>query len=209
MQIKYTFNMSRVLKHIEENTFGVISAYLGRLSLAENKVRQRQLKELVRSKGYGYKEIKGLWQSEKSEKLEEEYALFIPKVSFEDIISFGKKFEQEAILYGNPNAGDDGEIILYDTKAGTIKHTFNGIHTNPNASWDLFSKIKNKSFKFSSVVWYMGDAPEKNSFITAMLSEAWKDFSKCCDLSEEEERILDLTCELPLPKGRGFWFQRQ
>ena len=30
--------------------------------------------------------------------------------------------------------------------------------------------------------------PEKNSFMNALAVEAWKDFSKCSDLSEGEDR---------------------
>lgn len=193
MQIKYSFSLSRLLKHIGNNTFGIISAYLGKLSLKENKERHKKLKAMIKSKGYGYKEIKGFWQGEETKKLEEEYALFIPKITYEDISKIGKELEQEAVIYGNPNAGDKGEIILLAPLTNTVLKEFKDIHTNPNESWDMFSKIKNKSFKFSSVNWYLNVPPEKNSFINAMVVDAWKDFSRCADLSEEEDRQLTIT----------------
>ena len=193
MQVKYSFSLSRLLKHMDKNTFGVVSGYLGKLSLKENKERHTQLKKLVRAKGYGYKEIKGFWQGEETGKLEEEYALFIPKITFEDVISIGKEFEQEALIYGNPNASEDGEIILYAPLKNSILQEFKGIHTNPNKSWDMYSQIKNKSFKFSSVEWYLGLPPKRDSFMGAMAANAWGDLSKCSDISEEEDRQATLT----------------
>ena len=178
---------------MKDNTFGIVSAYLGKLSLEENKKRHKKLKALVKSKGYGYKEIKGFWQGEETKKLEEEYAIFIPKVSFEDITKIGKEFEQEAIIYGNPAAGDDGEIILFAPLNNHIIQEFKSIHTNPNASWDMYSKIKNKSFKFSSVDWYLSMPPIKDSFMNALVNSAWQDFSKCSDLSEEEDKQATIT----------------
>ena len=182
MKVKYSFNLSRVLKHIKDNSFGIVSAYLGELSLKENKERQKKLKNMVKSKGYGYKEIKGFWKSDDSDKLEEEYALFVPKVSYEDIKTFGKEFGQDAVIYGNKE-----EIVLFDTKNNKVIRQFTDIQTNPNQSWDLYSKIKNKSFKFSSVDWYMSEPPEKNSFMRAMVCEAWEDLNKQVDITDEED----------------------
>lgn len=188
MEIRYSFSLSRVLKHIGDNSFCMVSAYLGALSHTENKKRHKELKTLVRSKGYGYKEVKGFWKGQ-SGKLEEEYALFIPKVSFDDAKSFGKEFKQEAVIYGNPN--EDG-IILYDPINNSILKEFGDVKTNPNESWDMYSQIKNKSFKFSNVDWYMKEPPERSTFMGALANEAWGDITRACDISDEEDTRITL-----------------
>ena len=186
---KYSFNLSRLIKHLEDNSFGIISGYLGKLSLKENKERHKKLKSLVRSKGYGYKEIKGFWEGEETKKLEEEYALFIPKITFEDIKSLGKEFEQEAIIFG-----EEGKIILYSPLTNTTLKVFKTIQTNPDDSWKEFLKVKNKSLKLSS--WYMEMPPEKNSFMNSLVIEAWKDFSKACDLPNEIDKLITTTLKV-------------
>ena len=189
MKVTYSFNLSRVLKHIKDNTFGIVSGYLGGLSLKENKERQKKLKDMVKSKGYGYKEIKGFWKGESGE-LEEEYSLFIPNVTFEDIKSFGKEFDQEAIIYGNPSVD---EIIVFNLRKNSTIHQFKGIQTNPNDAWDAYSKIKNKSFKFSEVDWYMDEPSNRTSYMGALSNDAWCDLTKAWDISEEEDRKITIT----------------
>ncbi len=189
MEIKFSFNMQRLVQHVKENNFGVVSAFLGKLDKKENIKRHKELKEKVKSLGYGYKELKGFWKG-KDNVLEEEYSLFIPKISFEDISKLGKDYEQEAIIYGNSSEDD---IILFSPMDSHTLRTFSKIETNSQEAWSAYSKLKNKSFKFSEVDYIAAEPHERDSFMGAIINESWYDLNSWNVISEKEDQRATIT----------------
>ena len=87
---------SRILQHVEEGgSFVVVSAFHGDLSAAENMKRHTELKEMVRKAGYGFIEMRD------DPTNGQRYFLFIPKASKEDMIEFGKVFNQDSFIHKN------------------------------------------------------------------------------------------------------------
>jgi len=181
MEIKYSFNLQRLVQHIKENNFGIVSAFQAGKDKTENIKAHKELKEKVRSGGYGYKELKGFWKGDSGE-LEEEYSLFVPKLPYAEAKKLGKEFNQEAIIYGNGE-----EVILFNTKENSVIKQFTNTETNAQDAWTSYSKLKNKAFRFSSIDWYLAEPHERNSYMGAVLNEAWFDLKSCIDFPHEED----------------------
>ena len=188
METKISFNLSRLLTHVKDRRFGVLSAFLAGKDKKENTASHKELKEKVRSKGYGYKELKGFWTGE-SGKLEEEYSLFVPNITFEDIKDLGKTYNQEAVIYGN---GD--EIILFGIKEDHIVKQYHGMETNDlNKAWESYSNLRNKSFRFSNVDWYLAEPHTKDSYMGSLLNEAWFDLNSQIDFETDIDTKITLS----------------
>jgi hypothetical protein len=127
---------SRIIQHIENNdSFSVISAYCNENTDQENLVKHDELKNEIRSLGYGYIEQnsgysykdKGIDKPE----IKQEKSLFIPKINYDGAMMIGKKYKQESILYKDKNRGF---ILVYcrdgkrndgsSFKTGDIEATF-------------------------------------------------------------------------------------
>lgn len=186
MEVKLSFNLQRLVQHIKENSFGIISGFQAGKDKKENLKNHNKLKEQIRSLGYGYKEMKGFWKGE-SKELEEEYSLFVPKITYKDIVALAKEYNQEAVVYGNKD-----EVVLLSKTGNPIKE-FTKTETNAQEAWESYSKLKNKSFRFSSVDWYCSEPHTRNSFIGATLNEAWFDVNSKFDLDEEFDNKITVT----------------
>lgn len=171
MTIKFSFNLQRVWKHYQNKNFGIISAYLGGKSKTENKQNSQKLKEDVREMGYGYKEIKGRWRAGKDNEIELEYALFIPNLTPEHAIELGKKYDQEAVLYGDKEKG----VIILDFLGNGANQVFTGMDTKFEDSWIAWSEFRRHKFRFSSVEWDMPEPPEAKSYMSALSLQAYQD----------------------------------
>lgn len=150
MIVKFAFDLSRIWKHFGEGDFGLLSAYLGRLSPEENEARQAELKEQVRERGYGYKEVKGVWAGG------HEYSLFVPGATREDVIWFGEegwkpeaeRMPQEAVIFVQ-GEGDAREVVLYDIKAGTPIETFVAMEVGLRDAWEGWTELRRHKFRFA------------------------------------------------------------
>lgn len=186
MEVKLSFNLQRLVQHTKENSFGILSGFQAGKDKKENMQNHKKIKEEIRSLGYGYKELKGFWKGDSNE-LEEEYSLFVPKISHEDILKLAKEYNQEAVVYGNKD-----EVVLLSKSGNPIKE-FTKTETNAQEAWESYSKLKNKSFRFSSVDWYCAEPHARNSFIGATLNEAWFDLTSKFDLDEEFDNKITVT----------------
>lgn len=187
MDIKFSFNLQRLVEHIKNNQFGIVSAFLAGKTKAENLRAHKDLKDKIRGKGYGYKELKGFWKGDSGD-LEEEYSLFVPKITFLDVKNLGAEYGQEAVIYGN---GD--EVILFNTRENSVVKQFKNTETNAQDAWTSYSKLKNKSFRFSSVDWYLAEPHKRDTFVGALLNDAWFDLKACIDLDSEEDFRITTT----------------
>lgn len=141
-------SLSRIFDHIESNrSFGVVSAYRGDLPAAENKERHKSLKNMVRESRYGFIEMRGGYNGDQGVVIEE--SLFIPSVSRNDIIDFGKEFDQHSVIFK-----DDNEFSLIGTNAssgiGKVMMTFvkggkSNLNMAKDAIKDFFSALSKGS----------------------------------------------------------------
>jgi len=105
-------SVSRIFQHIEEpgRAFGVLSAYRGDNSEAENKRLHAELKAAVREMGLGFIEMRGGYKGDQG--FVTELSLFIPGVSRKQIIDLGTKYNQHSVIYK-----DTKEFSLIGTNA--------------------------------------------------------------------------------------------
>ena len=113
--------------------WGIVTAYRGENDNAENKRLQDELKRSVRKRGWGYREIDGVWQEKVGEepcddnpdaetKTVSERSLFIAPPKGTDgqevkefIIDAVKRYDQDAGIYKIDPEGD-ADVLLYSQR---------------------------------------------------------------------------------------------
>lgn len=112
-EIIYESSLSRVWRMIEEGKygFGVISAYRDELPNDENKRRHEELKKTIKKKGYGFVELKGRFGGK------DEQSLFVPMVNKNLLLTLGKKYDQDSVIYK-----DDNEFVEIDRNKKVINN---------------------------------------------------------------------------------------
>jgi hypothetical protein len=109
--IKHSFtSLSRIMQHVDDpkRSFGVITSYRSDRSDDDNRKSFEVLKSEVRSMGYGYSELAGGYNGDQGPV--QEPSLFVPKISKDQTIKLGVKYDQHAVLYK-----DDKEFSLIGT----------------------------------------------------------------------------------------------
>ena len=97
----------RIIQHIEgERTFAAISAYVFELDRETNEQRHEQLRNDIRTMGYGYIEMDAAYtyKSKKTgnTKWAYEESFFIPNITKEQALNLGREYDQETILWKDP-----------------------------------------------------------------------------------------------------------
>ncbi len=96
-------SLSRIMTHIEKTeNFGVMSPFRKEVSDKENLDRYKELKEVVREKGYGFIELKGGYQEETG--FINEKSLFIPNIKKKEMLELGKKYDQHSVIIKDKKA---------------------------------------------------------------------------------------------------------
>ena len=151
MQVKFAFDLSRVWKYFGSDNFGLLTAYLKRLSPEENEIRQAELKEQIRKKGYGYKEMKGVWVGG------HEFSLFVPGATWEDVVWLGEegwkqegevRMPQEAVIFVQ-GEGDDRAVVLYDIVQGVPIEIFENLEVGLRDAWESWTELRRHKFRFA------------------------------------------------------------
>ena len=95
-------SLSRIMTHINKTeNFGVMSPFRKEFSDKVNLDRYKELRELVREKGYGFIELKGGYQEETG--FVNEKSLFIPDIKKKEMIELGKKYDQFSVIIKDKN----------------------------------------------------------------------------------------------------------
>lgn len=187
LQVRFAFNLSRVFKYFKDKDFGVVSAFKGNLSDAENEYRSNKLKEYARKLGYGFREIYGVWKSADGATTIE-FPLFIPNLTKEDALKMGRdlylpiaeRLPQDAVIVAE---GDRIELI--DCSSGAVLDVFDKIEFGWKQSWESWSQMKAPKEKdkgtgrewryYSSVIWDMAEPPEKvDSYFASLSHQSFK-----------------------------------
>ena len=152
--------LSRILRHMQDSPFGVVSAFRNEYTLKENLERTKDMQNMVRREGYGYIRMEGGW-IEDGDKEVTENSIFIigsPDEDFDEFASFinevGTSFDQEAVIVGDMT----DVLLLYPDgnheKIGSVDKI------NTTSVGEFFSKIKGKKFAFAESVEDIIDALE-------------------------------------------------
>lgn len=121
-------SMGRIYQHIVSNpktkSWGIVTASRGELTSAENKQRNKELENKLRSLGLGFVHIDGMWQECRDKDIEysdcpddskvptEEKSFFIPNVSKKDIHRLGNEYEQDSVIYGGDDTDMNAHLIF-------------------------------------------------------------------------------------------------
>jgi len=150
MKIVFAFSLSRLYDYFKNKPFAIVSAYLS--GDEQNEIRAAALKKAVRDKGYGYREIEGLWKEKEGDHAGEflvEYPLFIPEVTLEDALYFasGDYYDgkpQYSIIYS------DGNTVMELRSNGAVLQKFEDFQANDlRETWEYYSKHRGKKWRYS------------------------------------------------------------
>lgn len=138
----------RIIQHIEgPGTFAAISPYIPDASDEENERRFKEMQQVVRSMGYGYIPMDSGYTYQDTGITEFEESLFIPKITKDDAMELGRKYQQESILFKDR---EGFHMIMTDT--GAIDMTFQKTRGNdgqltfdPEITKIAFSQLKRGS----------------------------------------------------------------
>lgn len=153
--------LSRLYQHMNKYDFFIISAFRSENTYEENLQRTNNLISEIRNHlGYGGIQLVGHWietlDDGSTEKVEE-ISFFVPNLPKNNLpsnefldyaISLGKKYNQEAILFGDTeyvNAIEMSSTYAF-VKVGKTKNL------TQNDLGDLYSSLKKRNFKFGGKI---------------------------------------------------------
>jgi len=114
-------SLSRAYQHVVEKkspSWGMVTAYRYANSKKENEVANKRLEQDVRKMGHGFFKVEGHWQECQDpnmnyvdcpkDKLRDstEESLFVPGITKDQIADLCKKYEQDAVIYGDKDSDD-------------------------------------------------------------------------------------------------------
>lgn len=144
-------SLNRINKHFKTSGFGIVTAYRTDNSLKQNKANQKTLENAIRSAGFGFIRVQGVWDEKLGKGPESEPALFIPakikgggvdSVGLRElVIKQGIKYNQDAVVWG----GLEGkvELIATHTNFGPVrKVVMRWDKLIPKAIGQMYSRLK-------------------------------------------------------------------
>lgn len=152
-------SLGRVLQHIEGKknvtSWGMLTAYRYMNTPNQNKKLNRQLEQEIRQKGLGFFKVEGHWVECQDANLSYadcpknllkdaiEESLFVPNIKAKDIHKLGKKYGQDAVIYGGKQTKGNATLIFKDGKIENIGKF------SPDKIQQAYSKLKGgKTFVF-------------------------------------------------------------
>ena len=150
-------SLSRAWQHVvqkKSKSWGMITAFRNANTPKDNRRRNKQLESELRSMGLGYFKVEGHWQECQDpniayndcpkEKLVDavEESLFVPNITAEQIGKLGKKYEQDAVIYGGEDTNGDAELVYKDGSREGIGRF------HPGKVAQAYSKVKGGSWIF-------------------------------------------------------------
>lgn len=125
--------------------FGVLTSYNASRSKPGNKLRFSDFYRDLQEMGYHRIEpLKGVWN-----KITENSVL-VPEMRFEDALSLGRKYEQDAIIYKDPS-GVIGAYFMKDNTATVAMNADKEMVYTLSTQHNLISKARGISFQFGMI----------------------------------------------------------
>ncbi len=152
-------SLGRVLQHIEGKknvkNWGMLTAYRYANTPYENKKLNKELETELRQMGHGFFKVEGHWVECQDQNLSYddcpenllkdavEESLFVPNISAKEIHNLGKKYQQDAVIFGGEQTKGNATLIFKDGKVENIGKF------SPDKIQQAYSKLKGgKTFVF-------------------------------------------------------------
>jgi hypothetical protein len=152
-------SLGRVLQHIQGKknvkNWGMLTAYRYVNTPNENKKLNKQLEAELRAMGHGFFKVEGHWVECQDGNLSYsdcppnllkdaiEESLFVPNISAKEIHKLGKKYQQDAVIFGGEQTKGNATLIFKDGKIENIGKF------SPDKIQQAYSKLKGgKTFVF-------------------------------------------------------------
>jgi hypothetical protein len=155
-------SLSRVWQYLSQGnkSFGIISPYRSNKDVNTNKTNMERLKSIVKNKlGLGYREVEGGYNEiiDDADNWVVERTLIVPNITKKDLITLGKLFEQDSVIFK-----EKSDFIEICTKGKDIGKTLtnfdlNNFDIDNNTTTDeFFSRLikgthRNKKFIFKPI----------------------------------------------------------
>ena len=149
-------SLSRAYQHVVDKkspSWGMITAYRYANSKKENQQANKRLEQDLRKMGHGYFKVEGHWQECQDkdvsyvdcpkDKLQDstEESLFVPNITKDQIGDLCKKYEQDAVIYGDKDS--DAHLVFKNGSSENIGKF------QPGKISQAYSKVKGgKTFIF-------------------------------------------------------------
>lgn len=162
-------SLGRMLQHIESGqSWGFISAARHEQSPRERNRSTQSLASDIRSLGYGFNKVEGGWEEKNMDTGEKvlvtEPSFFIPEITRPELMKLASKYNQEAVVYGEPDpevrsaslhrrsAGPQILLIEPPNKVIEMLGPNNRRSFNPHDISTAFTKVKGKTFTLGESV---------------------------------------------------------
>lgn len=153
-------SLGRVLQHIQGKkavkNWGMLTAYRYANTPNQNKTLNKELEGELRKMGHGFFKVEGHWVECQDGNLSYEdcpknllkdaieESLFVPNISAKEIHKLGKKYGQDAVIFGGEQTKGNATLIFKDGKVENIGKF------SPNKIQQAYSKLKGgKTFVFN------------------------------------------------------------
>ena len=152
-------SLGRVLQHVQGKknvkNWGMMTAYRYANTPNQNKKLNKELEGELRKMGHGFFKVEGHWVECQDGNLSYsdcppnllkdaiEESLFVPNISAKEIHNLGKKYEQDAVIFGGEQTKRNATLIFKDGKVENIGKF------SPDKIQQAYSKLKGgKTFVF-------------------------------------------------------------
>lgn len=144
-------SLARIWQHVQKagtKSFGILTSYRSAAPGSPKSVRDAQdaknkttfsaLKVALDDADLGYIPLKGSWkeQHDEGEVWVSEMSLFVPEIPLDLILSLGKKYDQDAVIYAGPET--DGQVTAFSRDGS--KSNLGKFH--PKTISDFYSELK-------------------------------------------------------------------
>jgi len=153
-------SLGRVLQHIQGKknvkNWGMLTAYRYANTPNQNKKLNKELEGELRKMGHGFFKVEGHWVECQDGNLSYEdcpknllkdaieESLFVPNITAKEIHKLGKKYGQDAVIFGGEQTKGNATLIFKDGKVENIGKF------SPNKIQQAYSKLKGgKTFVFN------------------------------------------------------------
>lgn len=153
-------SLGRVLQHVQGKknvkNWGMMTAYRYANTPNQNKTLNKKLEGELRKMGHGFFKVEGHWVECQDGNLSYEdcpknllkdaieESLFVPNISAKEIHKLGKKYGQDAVIFGGEQTKGNATLIFKDGKVENIGKF------SPNKIQQAYSKLKGgKTFVFN------------------------------------------------------------
>jgi hypothetical protein len=145
-------SLGRVYQHVmgDKNvkSWGMVTAFRSLNTPKQNRQLNKKLEAQIRAKGLGFFKVEGYWRECQDsdvnyadcpeEKLKDsvETTFFVPNISMKDVHNFGKKYNQDSVLYGGEETKGNAHLIWRNGSQDNVGKF------HPNIIQQAYSKMK-------------------------------------------------------------------